>query len=294
MSGVLLRPYSTQPDENMPTPDLDVFKLLGERGKEITGYPCVSTYHGFRYHPKEITHGGMDDYVYDHLGWFGFTTELWDLPTTAGIEPRDFIAWMRWHPEEDDLKLMRWNDEVMDGEAFQDWKEFEHPQLGKVEIGGWKFKLYEQNAPFKYLPEMCEKHSHFTLAHASLAPYLRIQRMVIEPQGDEIFSVVVVVENFGFLPTYTSKKAQERKIVRPIEAELDLPESVSIVSGQRRQELGQLEGRSNKLWSSWGSSSPTDNRCKVEWVLKGPRGSRVPLTIRSQRAGVVRHTLVLE
>jgi murein tripeptide amidase MpaA len=110
----------------------------------------------------------MDDYGYDQFGWFGFTTELWDLPTTAGIGPRDFIAWLRWHPEEDDLKLMRWNDEVMAGAAFVDWQPFQHPQLGPVEIGGWHSKLYQQNAPLTYLRELCEQHSRFTLAHASL------------------------------------------------------------------------------------------------------------------------------
>lgn len=293
-SGVLLRPYSTQPDENMPTDDLNVFKVIGERGTEITGYPCVSTYHGFRYHPKEVIHGAMDDFVYDHHGWFGFTTELWDMPTTAGIAPRDFIAWIRWHPEEDDLKLMRWNDEEMEGAAFQDWKPFEHPQLGPVEIGGWNSKLYEVNAPLKYLPEMCEKHSHFTLAHASLCPYLSIRKIVVEKQGDEVFHVVIIVENNGFLPTYTSQKALERKDVRPIEAEIDLPEGVSIINGQRRQELGQLEGRSNKLSAWFTSSSPTDNLCKVEWVLKGRQGSTVDVTIRSQRAGVVRRSITLE
>ncbi|HET9921679.1 MAG TPA: M14 family metallopeptidase [Ktedonobacteraceae bacterium] len=292
--GVILRPYGTQPDENMHTEDLDVYKLIAERGTEITGYPSVSVYHGFRYYPKEVMHGAMDDFGFDHHGWFGFTTELWDMPTTAGIGPRDFIAWIRWHPEEDDLKLMKWNDEVMEGEAFQDWQPFEHPQLGLVEIGGWKFKLYEQNAPLKYLPEMCEKHSRFTLAHAALCPYLSISTLKVERQGNDIYSVVAVVENNGFLPTYTSKRALERKDVRPLEVEWSLPEGVSLVSGESRQKLGQLEGRSNKIWSWWSSASPTDNRRKAEWVLKAAPGSQVTLEVRSPRAGTIRQTITLE
>ncbi|MBO0780364.1 MAG: carboxypeptidase [Ktedonobacteraceae bacterium] len=294
-SGVLLRSYSTKPDDEMPPEDLDVFKLLGERGTQITGYPSISTYHGFLYRPKEVTHGAMDDYAYDHLGWFGFTTELWDMPTTAGIGPRDFIAWWRWHPEEDDLKLMHWNDEEMNGEAFENWRPFEHPQLGSVEIGGWKTKLYGQNIPLKYLPETCEQHSRFTLSHASLNPYLGLRRLVVEPNGDDVYRVVAVVENKGFLPTYTSKKGLERRVVRPIEVELALPEGVTFVAGQQRQEIGQLEGRSNKIWAGFGpSSAPTDNLAKVEWALKGPRGSQVELTVRSQRAGVVRQRFTLE
>lgn len=295
-SGVLLRSYSTRSDEEMLPEDLDVFKLLGERGTQITGYPNVSTYHGFRYHPKELTYGAMDDYAYDHFGWFGFTTELWDMPTTAGIGPRDFIVWMRWHPEEDDVKLMKWNDEVMEGTAFQDWKPFDHPQLGPVEIGGWNYKLYEQNAPLSYLPELCEKHSRFTLSHASLCPYLSIRHLNVEQQGEELFRVVAVIENNGFLPTYTSKKALERKVVRPIEVELTLPEGVSVISGESKQQAGQLEGRSNKIWGGFGGAggSPTDNRCKVEWVIRGAQGSKVDLAVRSQRAGTVRQTIILE
>ncbi len=96
------------------------------------------------------------------------------------------------------------------------------------------------------------------------------------------------------LTNQSTGPALERKIVRPIEAELNLPEEVSLVSGQRRQELGQLEGRSNKLWVWWSSASPTDNLCKIEWVLKGPQGSKIDLTIRSQRAGVIHQTVVLE
>lgn len=292
-SGVLLRPYGTQSDENMPTEDLDVYNLMGKRGSEITGYPSVAVYHGFRYHPKTVMHGAMDDFGYDHHGWFGFTPELWDLPTTAGVGPRDFISWIRWHPEEDDLKIMHWNDEVMNSEAFIDWRPFEHPQLGPVEIGGWNYKLYEENAPLKYLPEMCEKHSQWTLSMASLCPYLTMPHFSIEQQGEGLYHILAIVENGGFLPTYTSQKALERKAVRPIEVELSVPEGTKIVAGERWQEMGQLEGRSNKIWNWWGSASPTDNRLKLEWVVRGTPGARLNLTVRAQRAGTLHKEIVL-
>jgi hypothetical protein len=116
----------------------------------------------------------------------------------------------------------------------------------------------------------------------------------VEPRGAELWHLVVVVQNNGFLPTYTSKKALERKGVRPIEVELALPEGSSLVSGQLRQDVGHLEGRSNKIWGRGTGGSPTDNLCKIEWVLKGPHRSTVDVTVRSQRAGVVRRSIVLE
>ncbi len=292
-SGVLLRPYGTQSDDALPTEDLDIYKLMGQRGTEITGYPSVSVFHGFRYHPKKIMHGAMDDFGYDHHGWFSFTPELWDMGTASGVEPHDFISWVRWHPEEDDLKIMRWNDEVMQGEAFVNWHSFEHPQLGEVEIGGWKVKLYEENAPLQYLEKICETHSQWTLSNASLCPYLMTPHILVESQGEEIYRVNVVIENGGFLPTYTSQRALERQDVRPIEAELIVPEQVTLIGGRPWQEMGQLEGRSNKVWDWWTAASPTDNRCKLEWVVKGPVNAVLTLHVRSPRAGTLHREIVL-
>ena len=56
-----------------------------------------------------------------------------------------------------------------------------------------------------------------------------------------------MVENSGFLPTYTSEQARKVKAVRPVRAELDLPAGIQLVSGKKQVELGHLEGRSNKL-----------------------------------------------
>src|SRR5262249_23633077 len=133
-----------------------------------------------------------------------------------------------------------------------------------------------------------------TLAHASLCPYLSLRTVNVELRGAELWHLVVVVQNNGFLPTYTSKKALERKCVRSIEVELTLPEGSNLVSGQIRQDRGDLEGRSNKIWGRGAGGSPTDHLCKIEWMLKGPHGSTVDMTVRSQRAGVVRHSIVLE
>ncbi|HEY7493619.1 MAG TPA: carboxypeptidase, partial [Candidatus Tectomicrobia bacterium] len=65
------------------------------------------------------------------------------------------------------------------------------------------------------------------------------------------------------------------------------------VSGQLRQEVGHLEGRANKVWARSAGSSPTDNQCKIDWVLQGPQGAAVEVTVHSQRAGTVWRSIVL-
>ena len=83
-SGVLLRPYGDRADDTINLHDLEVFKLLGKRGTELTGYPNVSVYHDFRYHPKEVITGVFDDWAYDHFGMFAWTCLLYTSPS-----PRD-------------------------------------------------------------------------------------------------------------------------------------------------------------------------------------------------------------
>ena len=56
--------------------------------------------------------------------------------------------------------------------------------------------------------------------------------------------------------------------------------------------LGQLEGRAYKpatpsSWAGW-SGDVSDDRLKVEWVVRGGAGGVVQLTARHERAGVVR------
>ncbi|NJL84193.1 MAG: carboxypeptidase, partial [Chloroflexaceae bacterium] len=256
----------------------------------FTGYDCISVYHDFRYHPQEVTTGTMDDYAYDTYGWFGFTIELWDAPTAAGIKKEDLIQWFRWHPPEDELTLLRWSDEQLGGEGFIDWQPFEHPQLGGVEIGGWNFKRVWQNAPPQYLQELAEQHCQFAIAHGLMSPKLAA-RVRLTQEGAGVYYLLLQLENQGFLPTYTSKKALERKAVRPTEVTLVLPEGAKLIAGKLSQEIQHLEGRSNKAFRSVARGS--DYRCTVEWALKAESGSEIEIIVQSERAGTLRQRVTV-
>ncbi len=294
-SGVILRPFSTRPDEKMETNDLWVFELMGERGKELTGYPCLSVYHGFRYHPKEVTTGAFDDWVYDHLGMFSLTIELWDLPGRAGIKDRDFIEWFRKHPHEEDIKILQWLEENGDGPPWVDWYPFEHPQLGPVEIGGYDPMYTWRNPPRSLMGKEAEMNTAYTLSLADLLPRLTRHTLVAERLAEEgDYRLRLVVENSGFLPTYTSAQGRTRKAARPVRVELGLAEGVHLISGREKTELGHLEGRSSRLSvSAVYAASPTDNRAWTEWILRGAPGAEIQLHVLSDRAGSLRETVVL-
>jgi murein tripeptide amidase MpaA len=285
-SRVILRSYSTKSDDEMETSDLWVYKKIGEIGTKMTGYRCVSTFHDFKYHPKEVTTGGFDDWLYDHRGTYAFTIELWDLPDEAGIKERKLIDWFRDHPVEDDLKILHWADEHCGGKGFIDWHTFEHPQLGEVELGGWDQMYTWRNPPLELIEAEAERNKGFALALGDMLPKLSLQTLEVRPLGEGSYHINLVVENTGFLPTCTSEQGKKRKIVRPVRVELDLPAEAELVSGRPRVSLGHLEGRSNKLDPDtvWGIAG-TDNRARAEWVVKGSPGMQVALRVLSDRAG---------
>ena len=293
-SRVILRSYSTKSDEDMEADDLWVLKKIGAVGTQLTGYRSVSTYHDFRYHPKEVTTGAFDDWIYDHLGIFAFTIELWDLPTEAGIKDRKFIDWFRDHPHEEDLQIIKWIDENHP-DAYVNWYPFEHPQLGKLELGGWNELYSWRNPPPGFMGAEAARNIPFALALGDMLPKLTIHTLQVTSLGNHDYRINLVIENTGFLPTYTSKQGQKRKAVRPVRCELELPEAVSLVNGRRRVEIGHLEGRSNKLDAAalW-ASSPTDNRARVEWVIHTAEPATLQLHILSERAGTIHQSIELK
>ena len=144
-------PTRTRPTTRLPVDDLWTYQKIGARGTELTGYPNISVFHDFRYHPKEVITGSFDDWMYEQGGVFAWTVEIWSPQRQAGIEDYKFIEWYREHPVEDDLKLLKWNDEVLGGNGFVPWYPFQHPQLGPVELGGWNALYTWSNPPHALL-----------------------------------------------------------------------------------------------------------------------------------------------
>ena len=303
-SGVHLRPYGTEADDKMPSEDLWMYDFIGKKATELTDYPCISVFHDFKYHPKEVITGVFDDWCYDHLGIYAWTTEIWSPQRQAGFTDGfdkntksgsfQFISWSRTHKPEEMLKMVQWSDEKLGGKGYVDWQEFDHPQLGKVEIGGWDMLHAFRNPPSEYLEKEIAPFSDWLIWQALITPELSVHTAEATPLGDNHYKIRFVVENVGWLASYGSKKALERKVVRNLIAEITLPEGAKLVSGKGREELTQLEGRALKSPTNTGYSLDiTQDRAKVEWVIHAPDGGEITLTGRHDRAGTVRKTLTL-
>ena len=293
-SGVHLRPYAGRPDEEFPTTDLRAYQIIGARGTELTGYPAVSVFHDFKYDPKQTIKGGAHDWMYDHLGVFSWTTEFWSPQRQAGLADYHLTDWIREHPVEDDLALLKWAQDPYP-DAYVDWSEFDHPELGKVELGGWDNINFWFNVPFDRLEQEVAPHSDWAIFHTLISPKLELRTLDVEQLGESSFLLRLVLQNSGWLPTNVTQKAVDRQAVRELEVELDLPDEARLVGGEVKTTAGQLKGRVEKRSTTWwGNDESTTDLAKLEWVIDAPAGTEIGVEARHQRAGTIRERVTLK
>ncbi|MGH6609337.1 MAG: M14 family zinc carboxypeptidase, partial [Burkholderiaceae bacterium] len=245
-SGVILRPPGTHPDDEMTPEDLWSYKRFSALGEQLTGYPAISIWHEFQYMPGEHISGSFD-WIYEHLGMFTWTIEIWNPKKEAGIESKEWIHWFRDHPIEDDLKIFEWVQRVAPKDGYLEWKPFDHPQLGKVEIGGWNRVGVFANPPPALREKEIARFPQWLLFQALISPKLEVRSVEVTSAGDfgeemSTWRVRLIVQNTGWLPTYVTKIAVKRKLLRGVLAEITLPEGANLLSGKQREELGELEG----------------------------------------------------
>jgi hypothetical protein len=222
-----------------------------------------------------------------------WVVELWSPMKQAGIKDFKYIDWSREHPLEDDLALMKWNDEVLGGKGFVPWYAFDHPDLGPIELGGWD-AMYWSNIPPSHLEKEISLFPAWLTWQGLITPKLVLRSAEAEKIGPDTYRVRLVVDNAGWLGTSTTEKAVERKSVRGVICEIGLPEGAVLTMGKERQEFGQLSGRAGKPAMFDDTDDSTTDRLKVEWVVHSAKGGVVQLTARHDRAGVVRVEVKVE
>jgi len=226
---------------------------------------------------------------------FSWTVEVWSPQRQAGITKYKYVDWYREHSLEDDLKLLQWSDRELRGKGYIDWYPFDHPQLGQVELGGWDTIYAWSNPPSEFLEKEIARFPEWLVWHLLISPRLEIYAANAQCLGDEIYRIILVVHNTGWLPTYITEKALEKKLVRGCICEIELPEGATLQTGKLREELDQLEGRAYKPSApTRRQGDSTKDRAKVEWVVCAPGGGTVKLLARHERAGVVRTEIVLQ
>ncbi|UCB52788.1 MAG: hypothetical protein JSV10_01475, partial [Candidatus Zixiibacteriota bacterium] len=192
----------------------------------------------------------------------------------------------------DGWEELRFNDEELGGTYFADWEPYEHPTLGRVEIGGWLTKFWGQNPPPEFLEVECRQQVPWILYLAKQAPRLALAEPVVEPLGNGDFKVTVTLSNVGILPTSltgrgavgrTSRGGETRDWVVPPPVVRLQGEGFEVVEGPARTVVHHLRGTGRHL-SEVGERDAT-----VEWVIRLRGGGGVfRVEAGSPKTGVTR------
>jgi murein tripeptide amidase MpaA len=298
-SGLNLRPSPLLPDEKLNQRDLALYTALGRLSEAITGYRTVSVYEEFTadYSPDRLDIGSWLEWAYDELGVLAFEMELWNWPYIAGVPKRPFKELKKLTDEEreqDELLKLQWIDrELGPGEGFIPWRPFDHPQYGRVEIGGYDPKYLGQNTPLKLLAKESHDNCLHTVELALALPLLRIRAVEAVRLGEGLYKLSVNLANEGYAPTNVTEVALRTRRTQPVTARLQLPGGARLAAGREKVEIGHLPG--------WGLTSGAFIRTAaapvpeawVDWVVRAAPGTVVTVRVEHDRGGTVERSVTL-
>ena len=188
---MILRPPGTKEssERGLSSKDKRVMDFMAERAKNfLPDYEYLEVYSGL--YPVS---GGFFDWTYGELGIFSFTNELYSF--NPDYDGDGYSS---------QVEKLKWNDEVAHGSCFADWEPYNHPELGEIEIGGWKSFCTRMPLPDE-LFDMAMQNTLFTLMHASFMPKVEFGEMEIVEIDRNLWRVDVQLKNVSAMPTASSQ-----------------------------------------------------------------------------------------
>lgn len=300
-SGVHLRPFSARPTEDLPRKDLQDYTTILGMGTEITTYPQASIYHEFTTIDPDLPaeeqpgtrHGVFVDWGYLHHGIFSTTTELWTMEDFVnevgwGEIPRDlplFAIPGRYRRPDVQARVLKWldaheGDPELAGQKYVDWKPYDHPSLGEVELGGFTKYWLRNPPPGPYFKKVAVDQAEFAKLRGLLTPLVRIRDVEISNTGGNRWKVRAKIVNEGFLDT---SMEQARIINRSKPVELSL--SGDSDNDYKTHTFPFLRGTRGSGFESFYYG---------EWEIEAPQGSEMTVEVWSEKGGQDTHTIILE
>jgi hypothetical protein len=251
--------------------DVQYFEAVSEAYGEITGITRVGI--------NREAEGAFFQYGYFQFGVPSFSTQGWGLPEPESDEQgagEGRGGRGGGGADGTDAAVLA----ALEGagiDAFVDWTPFDHPDLGDVEIGGFRMPAV-MNPPGAELPELGRAHGEFAARLTSMLPRVRIADTEVTDHGGGVFTVSVEIENTGYFPTSLQHGVVSRS-VQPTMVQIQVPPEALLTGDAKSSTVQQLEG--------------SGARARFAWVIRGRQGASVEIRVRSQKGGTETATVTL-
>ena len=246
-----------------PRSDMRVYDRIGQRGEQILPFYKYMVIWKDLY----VVHGGTVNWTGEDLGIISFTNELWTSSKYNLSEEGG-----------DREQRMDFADDLMFGQTFVEWKKFDHPELGEIEIGG-TVKTSGRIPPPFYLEEECHRNFAFTMFHARQMPSVSIKDVSVEDLGGGLWRVTADVRNEHLIPTTTAQAAKRKYGPRDrVEIGGDALRVVAggVVAGRRPgAPLEFVEHQPNRIWLENGLDGESTRR--FQWCVEGNGTAKITL-----------------
>jgi len=218
---------------------------------------------------------------YNMLGAYAYLIELWGSPTTeADINNDNRVS---------DDEYMQWLDVELTGDGWILPHEADHPDLGKVWIGGTGKKHVGRTPPSRYIEMEADRNAHFVLYCVSQFPKVEVEDISISSIGDGLYWADVTVKNDRTYPTASdrSKKLdrypKDKLILNTPEGTRILPLDGKLPFNDPtrgfRSGLRPGTGKEISLWLN-GKDSQT-----YRYMIKSGKNGWIEATVSSERGG---------
>lgn len=189
------------------------------------------------------TDGAMSEWAYRQFGAMAISTSIWPEPKLP--EPKDGQPKP---PDDAEGKWLWWNDHVVGGAAFVPFHEVDHPELGKIEIGGWRPSV-RINPPHAEVEALIDPHVGLLKELGSRLARLEIGEPEVEDRGGGVFEVTAVVSNAGTWPTALAQGVTTRQ-ADPVRVRIAL-DGAKLLAGPLLDRVPTLGGSGGKKEYRW-------------------------------------------
>ena len=252
--------------------DLQVYDQIAKKGEELVpGYKYLVVY-------KDLyaAYGGELDWFYGGRGIYTYSNELWTpylmFNKEATRDPLDNTSY-----QFDRYLLFK--------DAFVEWHEYNHPQYGKIEIGGFK-KNFGRAHPGFLLESDAHRNMSFTIYHGYHTPRLSIDTIQEKDLGNGLKEVTATISNSRLMPTHSSQDLKF-KIERPDLVSLT---GATVLAGMvvENKDLNISSEQANNPGTIAVPNIPGLGTVTVRWIVSG--ASNYKVTVDSRKGGTVSRT----
>ena len=217
--------------------DKGLYERIGTLYRESTGIERA----------RDAAHeGSFAAWCYAHRGLPTFCSQLWQRPDASA--PPDEKKDAPKPSDEDAAAWLAWSDRDQGGRGFLPWKPFDHPTLGKVEIGGW-VPGFRTEPPASMIPELIPKHADFVASLADASARVRVERVKAREIAPGVTEITVDLVNDGRMPM-TTAMARINDAVPPLRLRAKVGID-ALLSGEIERRVDRLDpgSRASATWT---------------------------------------------